>query len=116
MWPLRGGEDWPENFPQAVADPVAESDIDVGTQPFLVAVAWILLQEVGHVERKHPPKAIRATVKHEEHEADAFATDWMMSEIIDQALITKRALGIAVANIVAIAIDLKRGSFDSTTL
>lgn len=108
-------ENWPASLPQPIAEPVPASDTHMGTELFLVAVAWILLHEVGHVELGHPTKAVGATSKQEEHQADAFATDWLLSELTDDALITKRALGIAVANIVLVAIDLNRGSFDSST-
>jgi Peptidase U49 len=45
----------------------------------------------------------------EEHEADKFASDWLLDGVTDAAVMQKRALGIAVANIVLILVDLAMG-------
>ena len=108
-------EDWPSDLPRPVRTPVHGSLIHAGTELFLVAVAWILLHEVGHVEGGHRSEAIAVTAKSEEHEADAFATDWLLDGITDEGFLLKRALGIAVGNLVLLTLGLNQGSFQSTT-
>ena len=120
LWALRNTstgvlEEWPKTLPRPHPSPPPESLVDVGNELFLVAIAWIILHEIGHVELRQPPVAIAATTKQEEHEADVFATDWMLGEITGPALVLKRSLGIAVANVTLIAIDLQRGSFAGHT-
>jgi hypothetical protein len=45
---------WPEDAPRPVAKPDRESALHVASEIFLVAVAWILLHEIAHIELKHP--------------------------------------------------------------
>jgi len=108
-------EAWPEGAPRPEAAPTPNSAIHVACEIFLVAVAWYLLHEIGHVTLKHPAEPLGPTAKQEEYEADYFATDWVLSGVTESTVVLKRALGIAVANVVLLTTDLLRGSFDSDT-
>ena len=106
---------WPEGAPRPEATPTPNSAVHVACEIFLVAVAWYLLHEIGHVALNHPAEPIGPTAKQEEYDADQFATDWVLSGVREPAVILKRALGIAVANVVLLTTDLLRGSFASDT-
>jgi hypothetical protein len=89
-------EPWPVGAPMPVRSPEPNSPVHVANEVFLVAVGWILLHEIGHHELGHPREAIGPASKQEEHDADHFASDWLLSEVSDSALLLKRSLGIAV--------------------
>ena len=100
---------WPDGYPQPAPDVLDRSPVHYANELFLVAVAWIFLHEIGHVHRKHPLQTVSATSQQEEHEADKFASDWILDGARGEDVIIKRSLGIAVANIVLIVLDLARG-------
>jgi hypothetical protein len=116
VWALRCVHDetveqWPESAPKPSAD-VQEATLAVINELFLVATGWIMLHESGHIILEHPVAMLPRAIA-EENEADRFATDYVLTNISDPAVLLKRALGVAVANIVLVTIDLMRGTFDS---
>jgi len=106
---------WPSTLPHPQPNPVPESLLAVANELFLVAVAWIFLHEVGHVTYDHTAEPIGPRALQEEQEADKFASDWLLNGLSDEALIQKRSLGIAAANVVLVALDLGVGTFHSKT-
>jgi len=75
----------------------------------------MLLHEIAHHDLRHPSEAIGPTAHIEEHDADRFASDWLLHGVSDSAILLKRSIGIAVANLVLITLDLCRASFESTS-
>lgn len=72
-------------------------DVVVANELFLCALAWILHHELGHSEHGHTI-AIAVRSKHEELEADSFASKIILSDLgKSDARLKKRALGVACA-------------------
>jgi hypothetical protein len=101
-------EPWPEIGPNPLRCSTDASDIRVANEIFLVAAAWIMLHEIGHIKLKHPVAQVRVRAKQEEKDADRFATEWVLSGVADPIMLLKRSLGIAVANILLLVVDLGR--------
>lgn len=119
-WALRcvklgQNEPWPRHAPQPTRTPEHQSAIHIATEVFLMTVGWILLHEIGHIRHHHPLITSRDRAQEEEHEADAFATDHVLNGISDPVVLFKRAMGIAVANIILVTVDLMQGSSDNGT-
>ena len=106
---------WPVAAPAPAKSPEPNSSIHVANEIFLVAVGWILLHEIGHHHLRHANDPIGPTAKQEEFDADRFATDWILDDVSDPAVLLKRSLGIAVANVLLITLDLSRASFESVS-
>lgn len=119
-WALRcvrlgQSEPWPPHAPQPTRTPEHQSAIHIATEVFLMSVGWILLHEIGHIRHGHPLIASQTRAHQEEHEADAFATDHVLNGVSDPLVLFKRAMGIAVANIILVTVDLMQGSSDNGT-
>jgi hypothetical protein len=110
-------EPWPEQLPQPAREPEYGSSLHVANEVFLMAVGWILLHEMGHIAHSHPFNAPPSESKDFEIEADHFATEHALGGITDQSVLLKRALGVAVANIVLVTTDIsvRSSQFGSLT-
>lgn len=114
-WAINGvgqetAQDWPQASPKPTVLPLGSTDpINIANEIFLTAVGWILLHEIGHIALQHPFVTIADRSITEEHQADRFATDHVLGGLLDLSLIQKRALGIAVANVVLVLLDLMSG-------
>ena len=102
-------EPWPEGFPSP-----GDGDLQVklATELFLVAVGWILLHESAHILFGHKIKGPSELKKREEAGADRFATEWLLKGVTDRKFIQKRSLGIAIANLTLMALDLRAKRLD----
>ncbi|CAM3670048.1 phage exclusion protein Lit family protein [Bordetella tumulicola] len=90
-----GGSPWPEEFPKPEKNP-AQSDIAYSVnQIFLSAIAWIIHHEIAHIRLGH---GIETTYSvQEETAADDEATKRIFSENLNDDVLLKRQLGMAVA-------------------
>ena len=102
-------EPWPAWAPKPTRSPESEGSVHVGTEIFLTTVGWMLLHEIGHIAHQDPV-LVTASAKSEEHEADRFATLHALEGVSDSAILLKRSIGIAVANVVLILIDFVASS------
>jgi hypothetical protein len=103
-------QNWPNGAPQPDPQVLDGSPVHCANELFLVAIAWIFLHELGHIHLKHALRTVSVTSQQEEHDADKFATEWILDSVTDSDVILKRSLGMAVANIVLIVLDLAWGS------
>lgn len=97
-------ERWPDWAPAPTRTPESEA-LHVATELFLTAIGWMLVHELGHIAHQ-VPVLITASAKAEEHEADRFATSHVLEGVSDSAVLLKRSIGIALANVALILIDL----------
>lgn len=96
-------EPWPAWAPRPTRLPESEA-LHVATEIFLTTIGWMLLHELGHIAHQHPV-LVTAIAKAEEHEADRFATSHVLEGVLDPAILLKRSIGIALANVILILID-----------
>ena len=108
-------QNWPNGAPQPAPQVLDRSPIHCANELFLVAIAWIFLHEIGHIHLAHPVQTVSVTSQQEEHDADKFASDWILDGARGEDVIVKRSLGIAVANIMLIVLDLAQGCAQITT-
>jgi hypothetical protein len=107
---LRGAcEPWPEGFPSPGNGDLL---VRLATELFLVAVGWILLHESAHILFAHTLDGPNDLKKREEVEADRFATEWLLQGVTDRKILQKRSLGIAIANLTLMALDLRARRLD----
>jgi SAM-dependent methyltransferase len=73
-------EFWPLSL--EVPNPTAAADTPQGriNNLFFGALSWIILHEIGHVHYGHEKIAISSQSVRQEHEADGFATSWILDE------------------------------------
>jgi len=90
------GEEWPPQLPLPSLSYERGSAVHVATELFLVAVAWILHHEVGHIVFRHSDEKSRSVRAHE-WEADERATSWLFDGVEDIAIRQKLGLGLVVA-------------------
>ncbi|WP_261536836.1 phage exclusion protein Lit family protein [Burkholderia multivorans] len=86
---------WPEESPKPQKTP-AQSDVAYAVNEiFLSAIAWIIHHEIAHIRLGH---GIETTYSvQEETAADDEATKWIFSENLNDDVLLKRQLGMAVA-------------------
>jgi hypothetical protein len=101
-------EPWPREFPSPQN---SDSQTRLATELFLVAVGWILLHESAHILLNHVDGPADL-LKREEREADAFATEWLLEGVNDPKMLQKRSLGITIANLSLMALDLRAKRLD----
>ncbi|MGH9739020.1 MAG: phage exclusion protein Lit family protein [Candidatus Acidiferrales bacterium] len=102
-------EPWPREFPSPQN---GDLQTRLATELFLVAVGWILLHESAHILLGHKIDGPNDLKKREECEADRFATEWLLQGVTDSTMLQKRSLGIAIANLILIALDLRAERLD----
>lgn len=96
---------WPSDAPRPSRTPPFVLPVQVANEVFLVAVGWMLLHELGHIAHQHPfIETSRA--KREENEADRFATLHVLEGVSDPSVLLKRSIGIAVANVLLVLLDI----------
>ena len=105
---------WPEGAPKPTRTPVQGSESHVANEVFLTTVAWMLLHEHGHLFREHPMTSSTVALA-EEHEADLFATNHVLGGIEEYDVRFKRSVGIVVANVLLLLLDLDHGPAPSPT-
>jgi len=101
-------ESWPREFPSPQN---GDSQTMLATELFLVAVGWILLHESAHILLNHADGPAEM-LKSQEREADAFATEWLLEGVNDAKMLQKRSLGIAIANLSLMALDMRAKRLD----
>lgn len=105
---------WPDSAPRPTRTPPPGSPLHVGTEVFLTAIGWMLLHEFGHLAHQHP-LIISARAKAEENEADLFATEHVLAGVSDENIRFKRSVGIVVANVVLLLLELIDGQTPSVS-
>jgi hypothetical protein len=89
-------EGWPQGLPSPGNRDFAHTE--TANRIFLMTCARILLHEIGHAVNKHKP-ADAATMFAQEHEADCWADEWMLSNWqeynSDEKVFIQRSLGVA---------------------
>lgn len=88
---------WPDNLPTPDASAGAESLEGRVNNMFYGAAAWILLHEVAHLHLRHQKQSPRNIRVRDEHEADAFATKWILEEAGNGLFLEFRILMASVA-------------------
>ncbi|MEX2281224.1 MAG: phage exclusion protein Lit family protein [Gemmatimonadota bacterium] len=109
---------WPVQLPrpEAYESPQEINDVNLSTELWLCAVAWILHHEVTHVRLGHLQKGDYEL--RDEVAADEGATNWLLEGVTDPGIALKRSLGIAIAVVANAAFALHRnirGSIGSRT-
>jgi hypothetical protein len=102
-------EPWPKGSPGPQSGDLQTS---LATELFLVAVGWILLHESAHILLSHKIDGPNDLKRREERAADRFATEWLLEGVTDSTMLQKRSLGIAIANLTLIALDLRARRLD----
>jgi hypothetical protein len=105
---------WPEGATRPTRTPNYGSELHVANEVFLTAVAWMLLHEAGHLARNHPFVTSSRSMD-EEYEADSFATNHVLGGVTDEAVRFKRSVGIVIANILILLVELMNGPAPSQT-
>ncbi|QNI37698.1 phage exclusion protein Lit family protein [Edaphobacter albus] len=105
---------WPEGAPRPTRTPVHGSELHLANEVFLTCTAWMLLHELGHLERNHPFLTSSRSLD-EEHEADFFATDHVLGGVTNEDVRFKRSVGIVVANAILLVLELMNGPVTSQT-
>lgn len=103
---------WPEGAPRPTRELTIAIPLQVASEIFLAAVGWMILHEFGHLAHSDPMLST-ARAKTEEHEADHFATRHILSGVSDDAVLFKRSVGLVVANVVLVLLDLLFGRISS---
>lgn len=92
---------WPAYLPRPSFYPLGgtrePTDIELATEVFACAVAWILHHELGHLALDHLDKWDQEPG--EEAAADSVATEWLIGGVTHPVIITKCGLGMATAGI-----------------
>lgn len=90
---------WPSNLPTPKFYPVGESrepsEVELATEIFACALAWILHHELGHIALDHLDKWSQEAG--DEAAADGAATEWLLNDVTDPVVIMKCGLGMATA-------------------
>jgi hypothetical protein len=107
-------EPWPIGAPRPTRPPDLAGPIHVANEVFLTTVGWVLLHELGHIAHEHPMLAT-SRARSEENEADKFATRHVLDGVSDPAVLLKRSIGIAVANVVLVLLDIMSERVPSDT-
>jgi hypothetical protein len=106
---------WPTSLPAPVPDPPYASTLHVANELTAVSIAWILHHEISHLKLGHTvfiPPDLR---KQQEMDADHEATEFILPGAEGRVELSRRALGIVIATLAIVALDLNRHSFASDT-
>jgi hypothetical protein len=106
---------WPSTFPTPSPSPAYASVVHVANELAAVAIAWILHHEINHIKLGHVVYIPSDLSKQNETEADRVATEYILPGARERVERSKRALGIVIATLTLVAIDLNRRSFASDT-
>jgi hypothetical protein len=108
---------WPEDYPRPAAySGNTDENCLVADELYLSAVAWILHHEMAHIYCAHiSPPLNDEHSRAQEKEADKSATQWVLSGILEEDVLRKRGLGVAIAALVITSQDILLGEFKETT-
>lgn len=94
---VRQDEDWPDDLVGPDSEACEDSTEGRVNNLFFGALSWVMLHEIAHIhhgDSKYIPSAMRVG---QEYKADAFATDWVLSEAGTGLHREFRVLAICVA-------------------
>lgn len=111
-----GGEDatsWPQELPQPGRPDAPPSETyALVNELFLMAVGFVLHHELAHLRLKHHSDGDSLD---QERDADAAASDWILSGVGDRDQFKKRAIGVALALLVIVSRGIHSGDWDGRT-
>jgi hypothetical protein len=109
-------EEWPIDLPKPEEGEAVDEAVKVANDLYLCAGAWIIHHEFAHIYHGHENEPLNdVESRKQETEADKSATDWILSGVTDEAVLNKRGMGVAIANLVITAQDILGGEFKETT-
>lgn len=88
---------WPDKLPTPDSSAAAESLEGRVNNVFFGAAAWVLLHEVAHLHLGHQKQSPANLRVRDEHEADAFATRWILEQAGNGLFLEFRILMASVA-------------------
>lgn len=104
---------WPSDLP---TPNVESEDVKVANELYLCSASWIIHHEFAHIYCGHENDPINDEVSRtQEKEADESATRWILDGISDEALLSKRGLGVVIAVLTITTQDILAGEFKETT-
>lgn len=109
----RRSTEWPEKASRPIRYPFDHSDGHLANEMFLVAIAWIMHHEIAHARLDHEEAS--AVSKLQESDADRAATEWVCASELEKLPLYKRTMGMVVAVVFLLALDLRMGRFTSST-
>lgn len=100
---------WPSAF--AKPDPAAAQGSTewADNNLFMAAAGWVMLHEVAHVYLNHHDATTQALLKSQEHEADEWATKWVLNGVTDDKIREFRILAVGVGIVWIGLIDKVKG-------
>jgi hypothetical protein len=102
---------WPSDLPLPNAAAPGETHDGAVNNLFLGAVSWITLHEVAHIHLNHLKTATDAVRRDQEHEADLWATGWILQKVPDEEERAYRIFATATALAwIGLLDDVRRGS------
>jgi len=100
---------WPQNVPTPSSDP-QDINIKAANELFLMAIGWMILHEIAHIELNQKPPSCDNESIQQEQEADNWASAWIMEKWEEfnpsERVFIKRTLGITFAISIASAFEL----------
>jgi len=109
-------EKWPTGKARPELSSAASEDVRVANELYLCAGAWIMHHEFAHIYHGHGNEPLNNEISREqEAEADKSASEWVLGGVLDDAILKKRGLGVAVAALVITAQDILAGEFKEET-
>ncbi len=108
--------EWPSDKVKPEVTETDNEDIRVTNELYLCAAAWIIHHEFAHIYHGHKNEPINnEESRKQEADADNSATRWILEGIVDEVVLQKRGLGVAIATLVLTAQDILSGEFKETT-
>jgi hypothetical protein len=96
---------WSSTDTRPTRFPAPNTDAFVANELFLVAVSWLIHHEIAHARLAH--ESTSTSSQEEENEADRMATQWVCGETKEADPLHKAAMGIAIAVLFLVALDLE---------
>jgi hypothetical protein len=89
-------DDWPDDLPRPIENPVADSDESAADELCRAAAAFILHHEHAHIMLGHPPDVDNQLSISQEKDADIAAAEWVLGSLDDpdNPRYKKRILGM----------------------
>lgn len=102
---------WPDALPIPVENPTPDTLDWYVNNLFLATTGWILLHEIAHIHLGHGHCATPQASFAQEHEADEWATNWIMQDAPADLRKDFRILAVTTGLVwVAVLDDVRRGS------
>lgn len=106
-------EAWPDDLPQPALAADEDSAERVADEIALVGLGHLLLHELAHVVLRHVPGSDSVLM---EQDADNWAADRVLGDPgMDERVMAKRSVGVALALLLSVAIGIHGGSFGGRT-